>query len=93
MALMTFMLVNGDETVWVVTYDPASEMRKLYSLHAWLSKNNPVLEGEAVGKWLEENGVTIERVYPVDVQTMTVNLSDAETMEYTELLDDLRLFG
>jgi hypothetical protein len=93
MALMTFMLVNGDDAVWIVTYDPASEMRKLYSLYAWLSKMDPALEGDAVGKWLEENGVKIERVYPLDAETMTVNLSDAETMEYTELLDDLRLFG
>lgn len=93
MTVKAFVLVNRDHSTWVVTYDESSELRKRYSIHAWLSGLDADMEGDAVGTWLEEEGSQIELVYPVDLENRNIDISDDEVMEYTELLDDLRLFG
>lgn len=93
MSVKQFLLVNSDESSWIVTYEPESEKRTLFTLYAWLRKSSPKMEGEAVGQWLEKNGNLIEYVYPVDEASATCDFSEDEMMEYTELLDDLRLFG
>lgn len=91
--VIAFLLVNSDQTTWVVTYEDENEMRKRYPLHTWLSGDDADMEGAAVGTWLEEAGSSIELVYPIDLEKKTVSLSDDDVMEYTELLDDVRLFG
>ncbi|MDP8245790.1 MAG: hypothetical protein P9L94_17035 [Candidatus Hinthialibacter antarcticus] len=93
MAAKVFFLSNDDCSNWIITYDAEAEQRAAYSLRGWLNGNEPEAKNEEVGGWLESKGSSIEMVFPFNDDGKTVNFDVDEALEYTELLDDIRMFG
>ncbi len=93
MAIKVFLLSNDDNSNWVITYDADADQRTAYSLRGWLNDKEPEAHNDAIAGWLESKGSSIEMVFPFNDDGKTVNLDTDEALEYTELLDDIRMFG
>lgn len=93
MSVKCFLLVNDDNTAWIVTYDAEADERAAYSLRDWLNQKEPQAKNQEVAGWLESKGSGIELVFPLNDDGKTVEFDPDEALEYTELLDDIRMFG
>lgn len=93
MAVKAFFLSNDDDSNWIITYDSEAEQRAAFTVRGWLNGGEPEAQNDQVGAWLESKGSSIEMVFPFNDDGKTVNFDVDEALEYTELLDDIRMFG
>ncbi|MBI1387616.1 MAG: hypothetical protein GC154_04140 [bacterium] len=93
MAEKFFLLITNNNTTWVVQYNPDDDSRAVYSLLAWIDGKGPETTGPEVGSWLESKGSAIELAFAIDAEKHSVEFDPDEALEYTELLDEIRMFG
>ncbi|HOJ61583.1 MAG TPA: hypothetical protein PK878_14970 [bacterium] len=92
MPLHQYFIVLSDNTVLVATFDPASNKRQIYHLTSWLHSDTPAPAVDSAEAWLEANGSAVDSVYAIEPGTRTVSFDTKHLLEYTELIDEMKLY-
>ena len=92
MSQLAFMIIKTDHTAWIITYEPESSTRLFFTLRAWLQNTPAPNDSISVESWLDANASSLELICPMDLSNKTVSLDDSCQLEYSELLDDLKIY-
>ncbi|MFB3788317.1 MAG: hypothetical protein ACE15F_18315 [bacterium] len=87
-----YFIVLSDNTVLVASFDPATRTRRLYPLKDWLHSDQPAPAVDSAEAWLEDNGSAVDSVYAIEPETRTVSFDTKLMLEYTELIDEMKLY-
>ncbi len=85
----TYIMFKTNSTAFVMQLNKEADKWQIYEFVSWLNHKDPIADGEEVVKWFETNGAQLEAGFPIDESNHHAVLTEAELLEYTELMDEL----
>ena len=89
METKTYLMFKTDSTAFIMQHNKETNEWQIFEFVSWMNHKDPIANGDEVVKWFETNGAQLEAGFPVDEDNYHAVLTEAELLEYTELMDEL----